>query len=296
MGESHPESPDRLTAIYSNLEDLIDSHKLFQQEPLQADAELIQLAHQHGMVEHIFNLSPCEGYVVIDPDTQMNAHSLKAARLAAGAGISALQLIEDETQKSKQAFCLTRPPGHHAEHNRAMGFCLFNNIAITAIYAAQNLNYNKILIIDFDVHHGNGTEDIVKGHPNISLISSFQHPWYPGSGVPAQSSNIFNFPLYAGSGSEVIGQLWRDQIIPITRRIAPDLILVSAGFDAHQEDPLAQLNFLDEDYFFFGKTLAQLANEFCNGKVISFLEGGYQLDALARSVRAYIQGQLSESR
>lgn len=296
MGAEHPESPARLSSIYSHIKDLINDGKLIQHTPTPITAEAIQLAHDHAMVEQIFNASPHEGYVALDADTQMNSHSLEAACLAAGAGLTALSLLNQKSQTDSQVFCLTRPPGHHAEHNRAMGFCLFNNVAITALHAVQNYNYKKVVIVDFDVHHGNGTEDIIQQHPHISLISTFQHPWYPGSGVPAQAPNIYNFPLSAGTGSQVVQQLWVEQIIPIIEQLRPDLILVSAGFDAHLEDPLGQLNFLDEDYFFFGKTLAQLAEQFSKGQLISFLEGGYQLTALARSVRAYIQGQLATAK
>ncbi|MCO7225663.1 histone deacetylase family protein [Pleionea sp. CnH1-48] len=286
MGNSHPEAPARLNSIENALQQcgLWDAFYHVKAQP--ATQRQLQLAHQTEYLDYVLTHAPSQGYLQLDADTQMNSASLKAALLAAGSGPQALDLIaQGEVQR---AFCAMRPPGHHAEHNKAMGFCIFNNIAITALYARQQ-GYERVAIIDFDVHHGNGTENIVAGKDGLWLCSTFQSPLYPFSGEEPLADNIFNIPLPAATGSEDIRTIWREQVIPAIADYAPDLLLVSAGFDAHQDDPLAQLNLTDDDYAYFGETLKAQAQATATGKGIAFLEGGYQLQALGRSVAAFLQ-------
>lgn len=291
MGEGHPESPQRLSAIEQQLKQRGIWSSLTHLEAGKADRSQLTIAHTDAMLVHLYESAPSDGYAMLDADTQMNSSSLDAALHATGAGLMALEKILNTDDGL--AFCAVRPPGHHAERGRAMGFCLFNAIAITALHALKHESIERVAIVDFDVHHGNGTEDIVAGIEPIQFSSTFQHPLYPGTGVPASASNIHNYPLAAGTGSATIRKLWNTELLPGLTRFQPDLILVSAGFDAHQDDPLAGLNFEDEDYAFFGHALKTVADQYCQGRLISFLEGGYHLEALGRSVTQYIASQLS---
>lgn len=291
MGDAHPESPRRLSAIEQHLEQRGIWSSLNHLEACKANRSQLGIAHSDAMITHLFESSPTQGYAILDADTQMNPFSLDAALYATGAGLMALEKILNTGDRV--AFCSVRPPGHHAESDQAMGFCLFNAIAITALHALQHESIERVAIVDFDVHHGNGTEDIVAGVEQIQFTSTFQHPLYPGSGVPASASNVCNYPLNAGTGSATVRALWTKTIIPQLARFQPNIILVSAGFDAHRDDPLASLNFEDEDYAFFGRALTTVAEKYCQGRLISFLEGGYHLEALGRSVTHYIESQLS---
>jgi len=294
MGDAHPESPERLAVIQDVIAQLAEQHSLHLLNATQATLKAIKRAHSDDLIEHLTTHAPAEGYYSIDADTTMNPASLNAARYASGAGLLALKMLHQKQSSSRIAFCAVRPPGHHAEHERAMGFCLLNHIAICALSAAADYKKKRIAIVDFDVHHGNGTEDIVAAHSSIALFSTFQHPLYPGTGVPASADNIYNYPLPAGTNSKQIQQLWQQQLLPDLIAYKPDLILVSAGFDAHKDDPLAGLNFEDDDYYYFARKLKHLAGEYSEGKLIAFLEGGYELNALKRSVKRFMQGLLED--
>ncbi len=296
MGAGHPECPERLTSIESYLKQANLWSKLSHCQAESINPELLQLAHEQGYVQSVFDQSPQQGYVSLDADTTMNAHSLDASLLAAGAAVQAVDAVFDIADEQQQAFCAVRPPGHHAESDRAMGFCFFNSIAIAALYAIQQYDLKRVAVVDFDVHHGNGTENILAGNDKVLFISTFQHPLYPGSGVPASSNNIINFPLEAYSGSEIVRNLWQTQVIPYLNNFQPELLLVSAGFDAHAEDPLAQLNFQDDDYRFFAEQLKQVADSHCNGKMVACLEGGYNLSALGRSVCQFLSPWISKNK
>jgi acetoin utilization deacetylase AcuC-like enzyme len=243
--------------------------------------------------EHITSLEAAAarassaGVAYLDPDTAMNRYSLGAAYRAAGAVILAADLVIEG--KVKNAFCSVRPPGHHAERDLAMGFCLFNNIAAGAAHALEAHALERIAIVDFDVHHGNGTEDIFRNDPRVMMVSIFQHPFYPYSGIAGRSERMVNIPLAAGSGGEifrkVVSQFW----IPALERFKPQMLFVSAGFDAHQNDELASLNFVEDDYAWVTEKIREAAQKYAEGRIVSALEGGYALPALARSVTAHLR-------
>ena len=266
----------------------------FSEAPLGTDA-LILLAHDEFHLEKIRQTAPAEAEASLDADTHMSPGSLNAALRAVGAacqGVDSLMNASAET-----IFCATRPPGHHATAHQAMGFCLFNHIAIAALYARQKYNLSRIAIVDFDVHHGNGTQDIVRGQDGIFYISTHQSPLYPGSGEISENrnNNILNIPLHGGTGHNTYVAIFEEQVIPVLEAWQPELVLVSAGFDAHQADPLAGLALTDETYQWLGVELKTIANNHCGGKLLSVLEGGYNLDVLPGSVIAYLQGNLENT-
>lgn len=287
MGDAHPESPDRLQAIENHLATSAVADKLVRYEAERTDRQHLALAHSEDHIRALFEASPTNGLVSIDPDTAMNPHSLNAALRAAGAGTLAVDLILGGVHQ--RAFCAVRPPGHHAEHDKAMGFCFFNNIAIAAAYALSVKGLERVAILDFDVHHGNGTEDIFRDDPRVLFCSSFQHPFYPYCGADTQKQHIVNVPLQ----SQVTGESFRAAImekwLPALEAHQPQLILVSAGFDGHREDILGGLSLEDSDYAWVSGEIASWGNQFCQGRVISFLEGGYTLNALGRSVVAHLE-------
>lgn len=251
------------------------------------------LSHPEDYVDRVFESAPLagQGVVQLDADTAMNEHSLRAALLAAGAGVQAVDLVVDGRHQS--VFCCVRPPGHHAERREAMGFCFFGSIAIAAQYALTQPGIDKVAIIDFDVHHGNGTEDLVGNHEQIFFCSSFQHPLYPGkfgANVPGRKINI---PLPGGSDGAVFKQHMQNDCLPALDAFAPDLVLISAGFDAHAEDPLGGLNLLEEDFVWITQALIDIANKHAKGRIVSMLEGGYNLDALGRSAAAHVNTLLA---
>ena len=287
MGAGHPECPARLKAIEAAiLAADLDSCLARYSAPL-AEKDVIALAHSAGHIEHLFAVAPRDGRAILDPDTSMNPYSLDAARRAVGAGIKAVDLVLSGIHK--RAFCAVRPPGHHAERERAMGFCLFNNVAIAARYALQNPSVTRVAIVDFDVHHGNGTEDIVTGDERILLCSTFQHPFYPFSGADSSGEQIINVPLPAGADGELFRQAIAEHWLPALDAFGPQVILISAGFDAHEEDFLADLNLKDEDFDWITDTLCQVADRICEGRMVAMLEGGYALPALGRSVVAHLR-------
>ena len=290
MGAGHPESPARLRAIESAIADSGLETSLARHESPQADPGLLKLVHDAAYVDRMIRDAPREGTLVLDPDTSMNPHSLPAALHAAGAGIRAVDLVLAGSHRA--AFCAVRPPGHHAERGRAMGFCFFDNVAVAAAYALEHCGLKRVAILDFDVHHGNGTEDIVRGDERILFCSTFQHPFYPGSGADTRNHHIVNCPLAAGSGSRAFRDAVTGRWLPAIERHRPELILVSAGFDAHREDFLAGLDLVEDDYAWVTGQIAALAGKYCPGRIVSFLEGGYALDALGRSVVAHLRALL----
>ncbi len=287
MGSSHPESPLRLAAIQkqvrlSGLEPLLE----YVEAPL-ASREQLALAHTVEHIDFVFRSSPTQGMVDLDPDTTMNPHTLAAARRAAGAAILAVDRVMSGLNHA--AFCSVRPPGHHAERHRAMGFCIFNNVAIGAAYALQKYSLQRVAIVDFDVHHGNGTENIFRHNPAVLLCSTFQSPLYPYSGTGPVADNIINVPLPAGTDGTTFRKAVTTTVLPALDTFAPELILFSAGFDGHRDDPLASLNLLEQDYHWITTEVRNLAQRHAKDRIISLLEGGYALPALASSVVAHLQ-------
>lgn len=290
MGTHHPESPARLSAIQDALLssglDLVLRHH---DAPLATREQLCRV-HDADYVEDIFLRSPSQGQVWLDPDTSMNPHTLSAALHAAGAAVLGVDLVM--SGECSAAFCNVRPPGHHAEHNKAMGFCFFNNIAVGAAHALQAHQLKRVAIVDFDVHHGNGTEDIFREVPQVLFCSTFQHPFYPDRGIHTVAEHIVNVPLPAGSN----GHDFRDAVetiwLPKLKAFRPELVLISAGFDAHVEDDMAGLRLLDQDYAWVTQKIKTIADKYAKGRIVSTLEGGYALPALGRSVTAHLKAML----
>lgn len=293
MGDHHPEQPARLTAINDRLIATGLNSVLRQYDALPAGREQLLRAHEPAYVDSVYRHSPETGHVRLDADTSMNPHSLEAALLGAGAAVQGVDMLM--AGEIDRVFCGVRPPGHHAEHNRAMGFCLFNNVAIAARHALEVYGLERVAIVDFDVHHGNGTEDIVRDDARILFCSSFQHPFYPHTGADSSADNVVNCPLPAGTGSEDFRQAVSDHWLPRLADFAPQLIIVSAGFDAHQADPLADFNLVDEDFAWVTRRLCEQAERSAGGRLLSSLEGGYDLHALARCVEAHLRAMLGEA-
>ncbi|MCW9059071.1 MAG: histone deacetylase family protein [Gammaproteobacteria bacterium] len=260
--------------------------------PLASRDQLCR-AHDPDYVDHIFHNAPREGYVRLDSDTLMNPHSLAAARRAAGAVILGVDTVMEG--RMHQAFCSVRPPGHHAERRRAMGFCIFNNVAVGAAHALCRHGLQRVAIVDFDVHHGNGTEDIFADDPRVLFCSSFQHPFYPYSGTEADTAQAVHTPLRAGSGGTAFRQAVKERWLPRLEAFAPELIMISAGFDAHAEDEMAALAFGEADYRWVTGELLELARRHARGRIVSTLEGGYALAALGRSVVAHLDALLGNA-
>ncbi|MBY0578437.1 MAG: histone deacetylase family protein [Burkholderiales bacterium] len=287
MGRNHPECPDRLPAIMDQLIATgLDIHFLHMEAPL-AEIEAIRRVHSRDYVERIIASSPESGHLWLDPDTAMNPHTLSAAMRAAGAVVSAVDHIV--SGKIKSAFCNIRPPGHHATRNRSMGFCIFNNVAIGAAHALEHHGLERVAIVDFDVHHGNGTEDIFSDNPAVMMTSIFQHPFYPFSGIEGRSKRMINIPLPAGSDGKALREAVEKYWIPALEAFMPEMIFFSAGFDAHRDDDMAGLNFVDADYAWMTLKIKEIADKHANGRMISTLEGGYELHALGRAAAAHIR-------
>jgi len=293
MGHHHPEQPARLSAINDRLIATGLEMVLHQFDAPLATRELLEAVHDRAYVDEIFAAAPSEGLVWVDGDTAMNPHSLRAALRAAGAVALGVDLVMEG--KAKQVFCAVRPPGHHAERHRAMGFCLFNNVAVGAYHALNHHGLARVAIVDFDVHHGNGTEDIVSGDERVLFCSTFQHPFYPHSGYENTAANIANAPLPRGSNGKVFREAVETHWLPRLEAFAPQLILVSAGFDAHQADDMAGLNLIDADYAWVTRRLCEQAERSAQGRIVSTLEGGYELHALARSVEAHLKAFLGDN-
>jgi acetoin utilization deacetylase AcuC-like enzyme len=287
MGAHHPECPDRLTAIDDRLiASGIGVYLEHHQAPAVTHEQLL-LVHSAEHIAFIENLAPAQGYRVIDPDTSMNAHTLQAAQHAAGAVVMATDLVIQK--KVENAFCAVRPPGHHATRRAAMGFCFFNNIAVGVAHALEHHGLERVAVVDFDVHHGNGTEDIFAADPRVMVCSTFQHPFYPYSDPATANEHIINLPLKAGTGSEGFRATITEHVVPLLENFQPQMIFISAGFDAHREDDIAYLEFTDQDYAWVTKVLKQLAEKYCEGRIVSTLEGGYALSALGRSVTEHLR-------
>jgi len=287
MGDDHPESPARLHAISDQL---IASGVEFVVRSVDANPVLKEhlcRVHDQSYVDDMYGKSPSEGQVWLDDDTLMMPRTLLAAQYAAGAGVDAVDLVMKGD--IDQVFCAVRPPGHHAERNKAMGFCLFNNVAVAAAYALDHYQLDRVAIIDFDVHHGNGTQDIFNDDKRVLFCSSFQHPFYPLDTDITGNEHILNLPLPAGTGGDEFRAQVSEQWLSALRDFKPQLILISAGFDAHIEDDLSQLKLTESDYAWITGELKKIANESCSGKIVSVLEGGYALSALGRSVVAHIK-------
>ena len=288
MGDHHPESPDRLTAIEDRVaRDAGLSAVLRREIAPEATREQLERAHDPRLVDAIERASPATGLRQIDPDTAMNPHTLQAIRHAAGAVVRATDLVA--RGEVDNAFCAVRPPGHHAEHARAMGFCIFNNVAVGALHALAVHGFDRVAVIDFDVHHGNGTEDIFRDDPRVMMVSTFQHPLYPYSGVDGRSERMVNVPLPSQSDGRAFRAAIEHEWIPALERFRPDMLFISAGFDAHRDDPLASLALVDSDYDWVTGRLMQAADALCAGRIVSVLEGGYSLPALSRSVVAHVR-------
>ena len=285
-GYGHPESSLRLQAI---LDTLTDKAEHYVEAPLGNEQQVL-LAHTPELFERIKAIAPVDGIAQIDADTLMSPGSLNAA--LRGTGAACIAIDELMAGNIQHAFCATRPPGHHATKSQAMGFCLFNYIAIAAIYAQQTHGLERIAIVDFDVHHGNGTQDIIKGKEGLFYISTHQSPFYPGTGSEADNSpnNILNIPLDAGTSHSAYQQIFTEQVIPALQDYKPQLLLVSAGFDAHHKDPLASIDLSELSYQWLGEELSTIAKEYCQSRILSVLEGGYNLDVLSSSFQSYLDG------
>jgi acetoin utilization deacetylase AcuC-like enzyme len=290
MGQYHPEQPARLSAISDRLIACGLDAVLLHHEAPEATRAQLEACHDRAYVDRIFNIAPAEGLAWLDGDTAMNPHSLRAALRAAGAAVLAVDLVLEN--RASAVFCAVRPPGHHAERARAMGFCLFNNVAVGACHALATHGLQRVAIVDFDVHHGNGTEDIVSGDERILFCSTFQHPFYPGTGAGPTAANVVNTPLPAGTDGRGFREAVSRDWLPRLDAFAPQLILVSAGFDAHRADDMARLNLVEDDYAWVTGCVRDQAERTARGRVVSTLEGGYELHALSRSVEAHLKALL----
>ena len=296
MGRGHPECPERMDAIEdrmiaSGLLDVVDRR----QAPL-GDLAAIELAHSLDHVESISGLNQRlqesieEGgahLAQIDPDTSMSGGSYNAMLRGVGAAVAATDAVV--AGELENAFCATRPPGHHACHDRAMGFCVFNNVAIAAKYALEHHGLKRVAIVDFDVHHGNGTEDIVAGDERILMVSFYQHPFYPYGGSTSKAANLVNLPVPAYTKGNVVRDLIETHWLPRLHEHQPEMIFISAGFDAHRDDDLGQMGLVEADYAWITQQIKIVAKQYGKGRIVSCLEGGYNLDALGRSVEAHVR-------
>ena len=287
MDGSHPESPARISVIKeqlvaSRLYELLQVHDA----PLATDEDLLRV-HTPRYVKHIRTIAPQAGLIRLDADTAMGPMTLSACLHAAGAAVLATDLVM--SSKAKNAFCCVRPPGHHAGKERAAGFCIFNNVAVGVAHAIARHGLERVAIIDFDVHHGNGTEDIFKDDPRVMLCSTFQHPFYPYSGADSRTDRMINAPLPANTDGKGFRKAVEEQFAPALARFKPQMVFVSAGFDAHIHDPLAQLALVRDDYVWITEFIKDIAHKHANDRVVSSLEGGYELPALAESATAHIR-------
>jgi acetoin utilization deacetylase AcuC-like enzyme len=287
MGEGHPESPQRLKSILAALASSGLGPRLAMHEAPAAQREHLERVHHPEHVDFVFGTAPTQGYAYLDPDTSMNPKSLSAALRAAGAVVSATDMVMGG--KARNAFCAVRPPGHHATPQRPMGFCIFNNVAIGAMHAIEAHGLERVAVLDFDVHHGNGTEDAFHEDPRVMLCSTFQHPYYPYCGADSGNDHIINVPLPAMTDGRGFREAVERQWLPALEDFGPQMIFVSAGFDAHRDDPLAYLKLDDEDYRWVTEKLVDVADRHAQGRVVSTLEGGYDTDALARCVVEHVR-------
>lgn len=287
----HPERSDRIRAVNAVL--AAPALKgITRREAPSSSEESVLLAHTPELLTRIKSLSPESGFEYVDADTVMGPHSLEAAMRAVGAAIAGVDAVFEG--KADNVFCAMRPPGHHAEHNRAMGFCFFNQAAIAALHARKRHGAERVAVVDFDVHHGNGTQDIFWSDADLFYGSTHQMPLYPVSGASSETGagNIFNAPLRAGDGGIEFRAAMERVILPALSTFSPDLIVISAGFDAHERDPLGSLRLSEEDFSWITLRLMDAADQFCGGRVVSVLEGGYDLQGLAGSVGVHVHALL----
>ncbi len=287
MGPGHPECPDRVSAITDRLIargviDFLDTY-----DAPAATEEQVERAHSARYFAELRAASPAEGYRQIDPDTAMNRYTFEAALHAAGAAVHATELVV--RGEAGRAFCNVRPPGHHAEHASSMGFCFFNNVAVGMRHALDVLGLERVALVDFDVHHGNGSEDILAGDERVLMVSSFQLRLYPFLGETPRAPNMLNVGLRPYSGGAEMRRAVSERWIPALRAFAPQMLFVSAGFDAHRDDDMGQLAWSDDDYRWVSAQIVAIADELCQGRVVSMLEGGYDLDALARCAELHVR-------
>lgn len=289
----HPESSDRLRAVLRALEDEAFQYLLREEAPRAAREEIARV-HPSYFIDAVLKAVPEKGFASLDPDTHVSPGSGEAALRAAGAVVTAVDRVMSGA--ALNAFCAVRPPGHHAEPTRAMGFCLFNNVAVGALHARQKHGLGRIAVVDFDVHHGNGTQAMFEEDENLFFASSHQMPLYPGTGRPSErgrANNIVNAALDPGAGSHEFRQAWDNTVLPALDAFRPDFILVSAGFDAHRRDPLANMNLTEQDYAWVTARLCAIAATHCAGRLVSTLEGGYDLNALAASAAAHVKALMA---
>ncbi len=285
MGRGHPECPARLKAIEDSL---IASGilPLLRHDAPRATREQLARVHGEAYIDAIEAAQPAEGLAMLDPDTWMNPHTWEAALRAAGAVVLATDLVM--AGRAENAFCNVRPPGHHATRNQAMGFCFFNNVAVGVAHALEHYGLERVAIVDFDVHHGNGTEDIFRDDPRVLLCSSFQHPFYPHCGADTVSAHIIPAPLPAGTDGAGFRAAVTEKFLPALNRFKPQMIFVSAGFDAHREDGMAGLKLVEADYAWITQEIKKAAAAHASRRIVSTLEGGYDLPALGRSAAAHV--------
>ncbi|MDC0617951.1 histone deacetylase family protein [Candidatus Pelagibacter sp.] len=290
-GDGHPEKIDRVTVIIDNFKKL-DNKDLIWKKPSKFDRSLLEITHNSDYINFVEKSFPEKGLSFLDGDTIVSPGSKGATSDAVGSIITAIDGVQNKDFKN--AFCAVRPPGHHAEKNKAMGFCIYNNVAVGANYLINKYKLNKIAIIDFDVHHGNGTQDIFYDNEKVLYISTHQYPYYPGSGTndeKGKHNNILNIPLPAGTTSEEYLNAY-ESVLNKIKEFKPEFILLSAGFDAHKDDPLAQLQLESKDFYNITKRTLELSKQYCDGKVVSILEGGYDLLALQESTEMHVKALL----
>ncbi len=297
MGPGHPESPNRLRAIMRRLEQTGTAALVTRIEPRQAEEEWVTQIHSAGYVASLSRQVPREGRVSLDPDTSMSPGSLTAAYLAAGGALAGVDAIMSGTVE--HVFCAVRPPGHHAETNRAMGFCLFNNVAIAARYVQKRHALRRVLIVDWDVHHGNGTQHSFEADPSVLFFSTHQYPHYPGTGRATEGGTgagegfTINVPMEPGEGDDEYRGIFEKSLVPAADEFKPEFVVVSAGFDAHRDDPLASMGLTEAGYADLTAIVARIAKRHARNRILSCLEGGYNLTALAASVDRHIRTLLA---
>ncbi len=287
MGGWHPESPERLRAVDDRLHAAHLFDYLVHLEAARANRGQLLRVHDAAYIDFVEASSPSEGFHALDPDTSMNPHTLEAAWHAAGGAVMAVDSIM--RGEVGNAFVACRPPGHHATRNQAMGFCFFNNVAVAAAHALEAHGLERVAIVDFDVHHGNGTEDIFKDEPRVMLCSTFQHPFYPNCGANTVSDHIVNLPLPAGTTGPAYREAFSARILPGLESFRPQMLFCSAGFDGHREDDMAQFGLVEADYIWITEQVMAVAARHAEGRIVSVLEGGYDLNSLGRSVAAHIK-------
>ena len=290
-GDGHPEKIDRVTAIIDNFKKL-NNKNLIWKKPSKYKRELLENTHNKDYINFVEKSFPEKGLSFLDGDTIISPGSKEATADAVGSIITAIDGVQNK--EFHNAFCAVRPPGHHAERNKAMGFCIYNNVAVGTHYLLEKYKFNKVAIIDFDVHHGNGTQDIFYDNEKVLYISTHQYPYYPGTGAEKEKgkyNNIFNIPLPAGTTSEEYLNAY-EFVLKKIKEFKPEFILLSAGFDAHKDDPLAQFQLTSKDFYNLTKRTLNLAKLYCEGKVVSILEGGYDLNALQESTEMHVNALL----